>query len=259
MSSTNKTAKLGLSQFLGTDKPAWLGDYNSDMQKIDDVFADLEQSGQSSAAEIAALQQRDVELEQSITDVNDRVDTVFDDNITLGNRTTVLEGNYDTMHHEVAIAQQDIERLDKDKSNKLNPQIVFEHNGNESTLRRYGADYDTLGICTIKPDGTPLYGTIVNKEGEFLPDYVRKGKLTSLLSFKTISQEITLAQGEQKEITFTAPSGMIIPTYATAVNERITVRNMYPKDSNTQVVVDVKNTTSSSTTATLYVTCLIAK
>lgn len=35
MSSTNKTTHYELSQFLGTDKPAWLGDYNSDMQKID--------------------------------------------------------------------------------------------------------------------------------------------------------------------------------------------------------------------------------
>lgn len=35
MASTNKTANYELSQFLGTDKPAWLTDYNSDMSKID--------------------------------------------------------------------------------------------------------------------------------------------------------------------------------------------------------------------------------
>lgn len=35
MSSTNKTANYELSQFLGSDKPAWLSDYNSDMGKID--------------------------------------------------------------------------------------------------------------------------------------------------------------------------------------------------------------------------------
>lgn len=35
MSSTNKTTNLELSQFLGTDKPAWLTDYNADMSKID--------------------------------------------------------------------------------------------------------------------------------------------------------------------------------------------------------------------------------
>lgn len=35
MSSTNKTTNYELSQFIGTDKPAWLADYNSDMSKID--------------------------------------------------------------------------------------------------------------------------------------------------------------------------------------------------------------------------------
>lgn len=35
MSSTNKTTNYDLSQFIGTDKPAWLSDYNGDMGKID--------------------------------------------------------------------------------------------------------------------------------------------------------------------------------------------------------------------------------
>lgn len=35
MASTNKTTNYELSQFLGSDKPAWLSDYNSDMSKID--------------------------------------------------------------------------------------------------------------------------------------------------------------------------------------------------------------------------------
>ena len=35
MASTNKTTNYELSQFIGTDKPAWLTDYNGDMGKID--------------------------------------------------------------------------------------------------------------------------------------------------------------------------------------------------------------------------------
>lgn len=35
MASTNKTTNYELSQFIGTDKPAWLADYNQDMSKID--------------------------------------------------------------------------------------------------------------------------------------------------------------------------------------------------------------------------------
>lgn len=35
MTATNKTENYKLSQFVGTDRPTWLGDYNGDMSKID--------------------------------------------------------------------------------------------------------------------------------------------------------------------------------------------------------------------------------
>lgn len=39
MSSTNKTATIELSQYIGTDKPTYLSDYNGDMLKIDNAIA----------------------------------------------------------------------------------------------------------------------------------------------------------------------------------------------------------------------------
>ena len=58
MSSTNKTTNYELSQFLGTDKPAWLSDYNTDMNKIDtqmkaNADAATSASGTASAASTA--------------------------------------------------------------------------------------------------------------------------------------------------------------------------------------------------------------
>lgn len=35
MTATNHTTNYNLSQFAGTDRPTWLGDYNDDMAKID--------------------------------------------------------------------------------------------------------------------------------------------------------------------------------------------------------------------------------
>lgn len=35
MTATNHTENYGLSQFVGTDRPTWLVDYNGDMAKID--------------------------------------------------------------------------------------------------------------------------------------------------------------------------------------------------------------------------------
>lgn len=35
MTATNHTGNYNLSQFVGTDHPTWLGDYNGDMERID--------------------------------------------------------------------------------------------------------------------------------------------------------------------------------------------------------------------------------
>ena len=105
MASTTKTANLELSQFVGTDKPAWLTDYNGDMQKIDDGYKKLEDANTATQADLDATKQ---DLSGSKTDINDvkaNVQALEAQDIALGNRVVVLEGNYDTMHHELAVAE----------------------------------------------------------------------------------------------------------------------------------------------------------
>lgn len=41
MASTNKTSGYSLSQFVGSDIPSWLGDYNGDMLKIDTALTSI--------------------------------------------------------------------------------------------------------------------------------------------------------------------------------------------------------------------------
>lgn len=41
MASTNKTANLKLSQYVNSDKPSYLQDYNEDMLKIDNGFSNI--------------------------------------------------------------------------------------------------------------------------------------------------------------------------------------------------------------------------
>ena len=61
MASTNKTQNYDLSQFVGTDRPTWLGDYNDDMEKID---AQMKQNADDIAAATAG----------SLTSVNHTAD-----------------------------------------------------------------------------------------------------------------------------------------------------------------------------------------
>lgn len=41
MASTNKTANLKLSQYVNSDKPSYLQDYNEDMRRIDNGFSNI--------------------------------------------------------------------------------------------------------------------------------------------------------------------------------------------------------------------------
>ena len=50
MTATNHTENYNLSQFAGTDRPTWLGDYNGDMSKID---AQLKQNADDIASATA--------------------------------------------------------------------------------------------------------------------------------------------------------------------------------------------------------------
>lgn len=50
MTATNHTENYNLSQFAGTDRPTWLGDYNGDMTKID---AQLKQNADDIASAAA--------------------------------------------------------------------------------------------------------------------------------------------------------------------------------------------------------------
>lgn len=62
MASTNKTTHYELSQYIGTDKPTYLGDYNSDMSKIDTALYDVDTKADS--------------LETITSGLGDRVDTL---------------------------------------------------------------------------------------------------------------------------------------------------------------------------------------
>jgi hypothetical protein len=63
MGATNRTTKVRASQFTEDDKPSWLGDYNSDMKKIDDEFIRQENLINTQQAQINDLLTRVATLE----------------------------------------------------------------------------------------------------------------------------------------------------------------------------------------------------
>lgn len=75
MSSTNKTTHYDLSQYVGTDKPTYLSDYNSDMAKIDAALYQANTNASSAESNAStALTQAGQALSKANTNEGDIAD-----------------------------------------------------------------------------------------------------------------------------------------------------------------------------------------
>ena len=73
MSSTNKTTNYKLSQYIGTDKPTYLGDYNGDMLKIDNQLKANADSASNAASAAGAAQAVADKASKDVKALNDSV------------------------------------------------------------------------------------------------------------------------------------------------------------------------------------------
>ncbi len=73
MSSTNKTTNYNLSQYIGTDKPTYLGDYNSDMLKIDTQLKANADSASNASSAAGAAQAVASDASKNVQKLNDSV------------------------------------------------------------------------------------------------------------------------------------------------------------------------------------------
>ena len=73
MSSTNKTANYKLSQFIGTDKPTFLGDYNNDMEIIDAALFSASQTAEQAVNDVESVKGAQAELKNVHTETQEQV------------------------------------------------------------------------------------------------------------------------------------------------------------------------------------------
>lgn len=73
MGATNTTTYYNLSQFIGTDKPAWLQDYNGDMLKIDTGINAAKLAADAAALDAGAAQNTADGAVSSITTLSSTV------------------------------------------------------------------------------------------------------------------------------------------------------------------------------------------
>lgn len=86
MSSTNQTTNYHLSQYIGTDKPTYLGDYNGDMLKIDNAI-------KGNADDIATNANAIVTAQETATTALNKANTIDDVSATATNALNKANSN----------------------------------------------------------------------------------------------------------------------------------------------------------------------
>ena len=113
MSSTNKTSYYNLSQYIGNDKPTYLGDYNSDMSKIDE--------GIHSAVETATTANQTAgSAEAKATKANNDLSAL--DKRVVDNTRDIdqLEANYTALRQDVTGVQNTASQAQQTATNAYN-------------------------------------------------------------------------------------------------------------------------------------------
>ena len=94
MASTNKTTNYELSQYIGTDKPTYLTDYNQDMAKIDAGIHAAKAEADSNATNIGDLTSLTTTAKTSaVTAINELDSDLGTLSTTVGNHTTAIADN----------------------------------------------------------------------------------------------------------------------------------------------------------------------
>ena len=195
MSSTNKTANYNLSQYIGTDKPTYLGDYNSDMAKIDAQMkknADaVSAASESAGSALAKVTEVEGGLENTDTNVQNNTKDI-----------ATMKGDISTLKTNVQTAQQTANSASSAASQangtlSKNVWTPFTHCTNinsklRQTSRPFGVQYNPFMEC-LKFSGS-LAGTLASfSDGEKL--FTLPANIPRPTSTRFVAQLLFAAQG----------------------------------------------------------------
>lgn len=106
MSATNTTEFLGLGQYVATDKPSFLGTYNSDMRSIDNFAKDI-------SVRMGVVEEESGTAETDISNIQDEIETITANVNNLIDKT----GNIEQDETQIALNTSDINNLKQTTAN----------------------------------------------------------------------------------------------------------------------------------------------
>lgn len=150
MSSTNKTTHYQLSQYIGTDKPTYLADYNGDMSKIDTAIYSADTKAATATTQLETIGPQVTSNTNSINSLDTDMELVKTTQATQGNAletlqtfmTNVTDENIKTGNLTIELGQN-------------NNGVLNEQNLKYSQYEQYGLKITTIyGTVAFTPNGS---------------------------------------------------------------------------------------------------------
>lgn len=194
MSATNLTKNLKLPQFVASDKPSWLGDYNGSMLKIDNGYGalagDISKANDTAAS---AKSQSDANT-QTLANVNSELENQ-------GNRITALEagGGTEQLEQRVNTLSTDVESL-QTRADTFEEEIA--QNGTNITTLKGRVDAIEPKVKTNADNITSLQSTTMglNTTIESLAGDLSKNKTNTQTALNNSASALTKANNNEQSI-----------------------------------------------------------
>lgn len=127
MSSSNKTTNYNLSQYISTDKPTYLGDYNGDMLKIDTQMKNNANSATEAIAQAGEANAKATTLEEKVKSVSKNVESLLNDVSTIKNNVSQNTSDIGSIQKQILALEGKTTTINSqisDIQNRLNSQWV---------------------------------------------------------------------------------------------------------------------------------------
>lgn len=121
MSYTNKTPNYDLPQYVGTDKPTYLGDFNETMLKIDEALHTNQQNIASANSVATTANATANQALQSATDANTKASTAS----TTANQAKTIAENASTLSETIQSEIQNLLKFSRTDNITANSMHVF--------------------------------------------------------------------------------------------------------------------------------------
>lgn len=173
MGHTNSTANIALPQFIGTDKPTWLGDVNGAFSAIDSKVGTID-------ADIAAT---DAKADNAVADAASAVATATSANTTAGNASTTATNALNIANNALTVANN-ADGHTNQLEMKVGLLADLHTTDKDSIVDAINETFDALpsggGSVSVTADGVKSYKDLLGELG-LLVDFTKIGKNSALV------------------------------------------------------------------------------